>query len=74
MTSAPTASPTATERWNDLDALARAVADIGNTVGLPFYVKQWEREGGRGIVLHTQCNSLPLCHQPAALVKVYSSN
>lgn len=41
-----------------------------NTVGLPFYVKQWEREGGRGIVLHTQCNSLPLCHQPAVLVRL----
>lgn len=45
-----------------------------NTVGLPFYVKQWEREGGRGIVLHTQCNSLPLCHQPAVLVKLTTSN
>jgi hypothetical protein len=45
-----------------------------NTVGLPFYAKQWEREGGRGIVLHTQCNSLPLCHQPAVLVKLTTSN
>ncbi|WP_062196525.1 major capsid protein [Caldimonas taiwanensis] len=41
-----------------------------NTVGLPFYMKQWEREGGRGIVLHSQCNSLPLCHQPAVLVRL----
>jgi hypothetical protein len=44
-----------------------------NTVGLPFYVKQWEREGGRGIVLHTQCNSLPLCHQPAVLVRLLTT-
>jgi hypothetical protein len=45
-----------------------------NTIGLPFYVKQWEREGGRGIVLHTQCNSLPVCHQPSVLVKLTTSN
>ena len=54
-----------------------APADFNETVnspGQPFYAKQWEREGGRGIVLHTQCNSLPLCHQPAVLVKLTTSN
>jgi len=45
-----------------------------NTIGLPIYVKTWEKEGGRGTVIHTQCNSLPLCHQPAVLVKVTTSN
>lgn len=45
-----------------------------NTIGLPFYVKTWERDGGRGTVIHSQCNSLPLCHQPAVLVKLTTSN
>jgi hypothetical protein len=44
-----------------------------NTMGRAFYAKQWEAEGGRGIVLHTQCNSLPICHQPAVLVKVLAA-
>lgn len=45
-----------------------------NTIALPFYAKTWEKEGNRGVVLHTQCNSLPLCHQPAVLVTVTTSN
>jgi len=45
-----------------------------NTVGLPIYVKTWEKEGGRGTVIHTQSNSLPLVHQPAVLVKLTTSN
>lgn len=48
--------------------------EAANTIGLPIYVKTWDKEGGRGTVLHTQCNSLPICHQPAVLVKVTSSN
>ena len=44
-----------------------------NSVGLPIYVKTWEKEGQRGTVIHTQSNSLPLCHQPAVLVRVHSS-
>ena len=45
-----------------------------NTLGIPFYAKTWEREGGRGTVIHTQSNSLPLCHRPAVLVKLTTSN
>lgn len=45
-----------------------------NTLALPFYAKTWPREGDRGMVLHTQCNSLPLCHQPAVLVELTTSN
>jgi Phage major capsid protein E len=45
-----------------------------NTIAQPMYVKTWPKDGDRGTVLHTQCNSLPLCHQPAVLVKVISSN
>lgn len=65
------------EGTTDTFATYFAPADFNeavNTVGLPIYVKTWEKEGGRGIVLHTQCNSLPLCHQPAVLVKVTTSN
>lgn len=45
-----------------------------NTTGIPFYAKTWEKEGGRGVVIHTQSNSLPLCHRPAVLVKLITSN
>ncbi len=48
--------------------------EAANTIGLPIYVKTWAKEGDRGTVIHTQCNSLPLCHQPAVLVKVTTSN
>jgi len=45
-----------------------------NTIGLPIYVKTEPNKFDRGIVLHTQSNSLPLCHRPAVLVKVLTSN
>ena len=48
--------------------------EAANTIGLPIYVKTWDAPGGRGVVIHTQCNSLPLCHPPAVLVKVTTSN
>jgi len=62
---------------NDTFATYYAPADFLETVNQrakAFYAKQWEREGNRGLVLHTQCNSLPLCHQPAVLVKLTTSN
>ncbi|MCI1193755.1 major capsid protein [Calidifontimicrobium sp. SYSU G02091] len=61
----------------DLFATYFAPADFNetvNTVALPLYAKVWAQDGDRGFVLHTQSNSLPLCHQPAALVKVVTSN
>lgn len=45
-----------------------------NTIGLPLYAKTAPRPMDRGLTLHTQSNSLPLCHQPAVLVRVFSSN
>lgn len=45
-----------------------------NTIGQPIYVKTEDRPLGRGVTIHTQCNSLPLCHQPAVLVKLTTSN
>jgi Phage major capsid protein E len=65
------------EGTTDTFATYYAPADFNeaaNTIGLPIYVKTWPKEGDRGLVLHTQCNSLPLCHQPAVLVKVTTSN
>lgn len=61
------------EGTSDVFATYYAPADFNetvNTVGQAIYVKQWEKPGNRGIVLHSQSNSLPLCHQPAVLVKV----
>ncbi len=48
--------------------------EAANTIGLPIYVKTAPNKLDRGVVLHTQCNSLPICHQPAVLVKVTTSN
>ena len=48
--------------------------EAANTIGLPIYVKTAPNKLDRGVVLHTQCNSLPLCHRPAVLVKVITSN
>lgn len=61
------------EGTNDTFVTYFAPADFNetvNTMGQAFYAKQWEKEGGRGVVLHTQCNSLPLCHQPKVLIKL----
>jgi len=40
-----------------------------NTIGLPYYAKQWAKEGGKGIELEAQSNPLHLCTRPAAIVK-----
>lgn len=48
--------------------------EAANTIGLPIYVKTAPNKLDRGLILHTQCNSLPLCHRPRVLVKVLTSN
>ncbi len=45
-----------------------------NTVGLPVYAKQQRMDFDRGILLHTQSNPLPMCANPAVLIRVHSSN
>jgi hypothetical protein len=45
-----------------------------NTIGQPYYAKMEERKHGRGYDLHTQSNPLPLCHRPAVLVEIKTSN
>ena len=41
-----------------------------NTVGLPYYAKQWQMEGGKGRVLESQSNPLHLCTRPNAIVEI----
>lgn len=45
-----------------------------NTIGIPMYAKQKVMEWDRGVQLHTQSNPLPICHQPAVLVKGHTSD
>lgn len=55
---------------------AMAPADFNetvNTVALPYYAKQKNKDFDRGIDLHVQANHLMLCTRPKAIVKVTSS-
>lgn len=45
-----------------------------NTIGLPLYAKQETMEFDRGIKLHVQANTLPICTRPACLLRGYTSN
>ena len=45
-----------------------------NTTGQRLYSKIEARKFGRGWDLHTQSNPLPMCHRPAVLVRLHSSN
>jgi hypothetical protein len=44
-----------------------------NTMGLPYYAKQEERDMNRGWDLHTQSNPLMICTRPQLLVKATMS-
>jgi hypothetical protein len=41
-----------------------------NTIGLPYYAKQWAMEGGKGITLESQSNPLSLCTRPRSVIKL----
>lgn len=41
-----------------------------NTVGLPFYAKQWARADGKGRHLQVQMNAISLCTRPGVLRKL----
>ncbi|WP_336810929.1 major capsid protein [Bosea sp. MMO-172] len=41
-----------------------------NTVGLPFYAKQWPRGDGKGRHLQVQMNAISLCTRPGVLRKL----
>lgn len=56
--------------------LRNAPADFNetaNSIGLPIYAKQEERDMGRGWDLHTQSNPLPICTRPEVLVRITKS-
>jgi hypothetical protein len=40
-----------------------------NTVGLPYYARQDELPGDKGILIHTESNPLTICTRPGVLVK-----
>lgn len=41
-----------------------------NTVGLPFYMKQWEKKNGKGREMEVQMNAISLCTRPEVLRKL----
>jgi hypothetical protein len=41
-----------------------------NTVGLPFYMKQWAKPNGKGRNIEVQMNAISLCTKPATLRKL----
>jgi hypothetical protein len=45
-----------------------------NTLGKRLYAKQEARKFNRGIDIHTQSNTLPMCMRPSLIVKVHTSN
>lgn len=47
--------------------------ETANTVGLPLYAKQEERDMQRGWDLHTQSNPLPIVTRPEVLVRITKS-
>ena len=57
------------QEQNRTDALARLNALV-NTVALPYYARQQNKDFNRGIDLHTQANILPLVNRPSMLVEI----
>jgi hypothetical protein len=41
-----------------------------NTVGLPFYMRQWKREDGKGRNIQVQMNAISICTRPKTLRKL----
>ena len=41
-----------------------------NTVGLPFYVRQWDMDNGKGRRMEVQMNAISLCTRPGVLRKL----
>lgn len=48
-------------------------ADAVNTVGLPFYASKENLPHNKGVSIEVQSNPLPICHMPAALIKITTS-
>ncbi len=41
-----------------------------NTIGLPYYAKQWMEQPGKRVEIESQSNPLHLCTRPSAVVKL----
>lgn len=41
-----------------------------NTIGLPFYMKQWAKQNGKGQQIEVQMNAISLCTNPGILRKL----
>ena len=68
------AYPEGTEETFDLyDGPPHHITQV-NTEGMEMFVTDKVLDHGRGVELLGQANMLPVCNQPAVLVKVYSSN
>lgn len=53
--------------------IANAPADFNesvNSIGMEYYAKVEEAKFQRGYDIHSQCNPMPICKNPAVLVKV----
>lgn len=64
------AFPIGTVNTFDLYSAPADFNEAANTLGLPKYAKQMERDFGRGWDIHTQSNPLPICKRPEVLVKL----
>ncbi len=45
-------------------------AETVNTIGLPYYAKQWMEQPGKRVELESQSNPLNICTRPAAVVEL----
>ena len=59
----------AVETFSNYYAPADFVETV-NTLGLPFYARQQNKDFNRGIDLHVQANQLPLVARPATIVEL----
>lgn len=58
-----------TETFNTFGAPADFVETV-NTIALPYYARQQNKDFNRGIDLHVQANQLPLVARPAVIVEI----
>ncbi|BCW88044.1 hypothetical protein sos41_11820 [Alphaproteobacteria bacterium SO-S41] len=61
------------DTFTTYDAPANLIETV-NTEGLPFYARQYIRESGDAVVVHTESNPLPLNKRPRLTIRLRSSN
>lgn len=60
------------ETFSNFGAPADFIETV-NSMALPFYARQQNKDFNRGIDLHVQANQLPLVNRPAAIVEMVAS-